>query len=192
MNRVTYKKEDSDIAIGSVWKSNTGIVAILSIDAGLEHLSISHKDRLPTYEEMKEARYQLMSQNINVAQIFPPKENFINVHDYCLHLWELNESEYNRNSTNTSNAPEIVSYLENVGIVDNISKTVIFPFNAENLKGESSGTIRDLVKGINVAGIKFMYINGIITAAPNFIDNERFNNAKRYTSYAELTSDIFP
>ena len=64
-------------------------VIIVSIDAGKWHLSISHKKRLPTYEELKESRYRFIPDNCYMAQIFPPKSEFVNVHPFCLHLFEL-------------------------------------------------------------------------------------------------------
>jgi hypothetical protein len=53
------------------------------------HLSISHPRRLPTYAEMKRARYQFLPNNVDMAQLFPPTEEFVNLHERCLHLWEI-------------------------------------------------------------------------------------------------------
>jgi len=61
----------------------------ISIDGGRWHMSISHHNRLPTYEELKGARYKLLDDNLNMAMIFPPKAEFVNVHPYCLHLWQV-------------------------------------------------------------------------------------------------------
>lgn len=69
-------------------------VIIVSKDGGLWHLSISAKDRLPTYEELKAARYKYMAGCRYVAQIFPPPEEFVNLHPNVLHLWELGPSEW--------------------------------------------------------------------------------------------------
>lgn len=63
---------------------------ILSIDHGMHHLSISHANRLPTYDELKHVRYTLLKHVKYMAQIFPPTNEFVNVHPYCLHLWEIN------------------------------------------------------------------------------------------------------
>jgi hypothetical protein len=68
-----------------------GCNVYVSRDAGLLHLSISRKDRLPSYDEVKSARYQFMSEAKYVVQIFPPEEDFVNVHEFCLHLWEPKE-----------------------------------------------------------------------------------------------------
>lgn len=65
-----------------------GCNVIVSKDAGLWHLSISRKNRLPSYDDLKEARYRFMPDIEYVVQIFPPKKDFVNLHEYCLHLWE--------------------------------------------------------------------------------------------------------
>lgn len=62
---------------------------MISIDGGKYHMSISCEDRLPTYEEIKKARYELLPDEIYMAEIFPPKAEFVNVHPYCRHLWQI-------------------------------------------------------------------------------------------------------
>lgn len=68
-------------------------VIIVTRDNGLWHLSMSCRDRLPTYDELKAARYKYLAGCRYVAQIFPPPEEFVNVHPYCIHLWELGSNE---------------------------------------------------------------------------------------------------
>ena len=70
-----------------------GCTVVVTKDAGLWHLSISHPSRLPKYEEIKEARYKLLPDVHYAAQIFPPEDEFVNVHLYCIHLWELGKDE---------------------------------------------------------------------------------------------------
>lgn len=62
---------------------------IVSIDHGEWHLSISTPTASPSYKEIKEARYKYLPNDITVAQLFPPKEEFVNLHPYCHHLWEV-------------------------------------------------------------------------------------------------------
>lgn len=45
------------------------------------------------YYELKEIRYKFMPNNMHVAQIFPPREEFVNVHPNCFHLWELDNNQ---------------------------------------------------------------------------------------------------
>jgi hypothetical protein len=62
---------------------------IVSIDDGLWHLSISTHDCSPSYNEIKEARYKYIPDDVTMAQLFPPKSEFVNIHPYCHHLWEI-------------------------------------------------------------------------------------------------------
>lgn len=70
-----------------------GSQVIVSLDDGLWHMSISFPNRLPTYDELKKARYKYLPEVHYAAQIFPPESEFVNVHPYCIHLWELGEKE---------------------------------------------------------------------------------------------------
>ena len=71
---------------------------IVSIDNGEWHLSISTKKALPSYKEMKVARYKYCPDEIYMAEIFPPKQEFVNVHQYTRHLWQIdiNKSNYKK------------------------------------------------------------------------------------------------
>lgn len=62
----------------------------ISKDAGQWHLSIAHPSRYPTYDEIKEARYEFTPNKATMAMIFPPKEEFVNIHQNCFHLWQIN------------------------------------------------------------------------------------------------------
>jgi len=52
------------------------------------HLSISHPDRYPTWEEIKKARYQLLPLDIVMVQVLPPPGDYVNIHPNTFHLWE--------------------------------------------------------------------------------------------------------
>lgn len=65
------------------------------------HLSISHASelvapsgdplltRLPTWEEIKEARYVFTPPDKYMAIIIPPKPEYVNVHPTVMHLYEV-------------------------------------------------------------------------------------------------------
>jgi hypothetical protein len=53
------------------------------------HLSISRTDRLPSWEELRDARYELVPDGVTMAMLLPPRSQYVNVHDYCLHLYEV-------------------------------------------------------------------------------------------------------
>jgi ribosomal protein L37E len=56
-------------------------------DERWRHLSISHRSRIPNYEEVKAARYCFFPAEAEVVQVFPPEAEFVNCHPFCLHLW---------------------------------------------------------------------------------------------------------
>jgi hypothetical protein len=68
-----------------------GTRVIVSQDAGYWHMSISHPNRYPTFDEIRDARYEFMPDNIVAAMLYPPKSEYINVHPNCFHLWEIKE-----------------------------------------------------------------------------------------------------
>ena len=66
------------------------------------HLSMSHPSntilspigslapsRLPTWDEIKDARYKFCPDSSYMAMILPPKAEFINLHPTTMHLYEV-------------------------------------------------------------------------------------------------------
>lgn len=53
------------------------------------HLSISCESRYPTWEEIKAARYDLVPNEVTMAMILPPKQEYVNIHPNCFHLYEI-------------------------------------------------------------------------------------------------------
>ncbi|WP_278752555.1 DUF7694 domain-containing protein [Alistipes putredinis] len=68
--------------------SYKGMFVIIAIEDGKWHLSVSAKQPLGYYQ-LKEIRYEFLPNDIHMAQIFPPREEFVNVHQNCFHLWEI-------------------------------------------------------------------------------------------------------
>jgi hypothetical protein len=59
----------------------------------LWHLSISCRDRHPTWDEIKTARYRLLDPTLCFGMLLPPPEFYINVpaQDHVFHLWEVTD-----------------------------------------------------------------------------------------------------
>ena len=53
------------------------------------HLSISCEHRYPNWEGIKAARYDLIPNEVTMAMILPPKEEYVNLHPNCFHLHEI-------------------------------------------------------------------------------------------------------
>lgn len=68
------------------------LVFVSRSDAGW-HLSISHPDRYPTWDEIKQARYQLVPHDVTMAMILPPPGEYVNLHENCFHLWQIEDPD---------------------------------------------------------------------------------------------------
>jgi len=67
------------------------------------HLSISHvtpfvgpsgkpfPGRYPTWDEIRDARYDLMPDKITAAMLLPPKAEYVNIHPTTFHLHQIEE-----------------------------------------------------------------------------------------------------
>ena len=79
-NMAVYRNEDSTIAV------------ICSEDntpkwGWLKHVSISRADRFPSWEEILEIKEQLFG-DVDCMMIMPKKEDYVNVHQFCFHVWK--------------------------------------------------------------------------------------------------------
>jgi hypothetical protein len=52
-----------------------------------EHVSVSYKDRCPTWDEMCKIKSLFWDAEDTVMQLHPPESEWINNHPYCLHLF---------------------------------------------------------------------------------------------------------
>jgi hypothetical protein len=51
------------------------------------HVSMSRKDRLPSYDDMKHVKAVFVGNDRYAIQVFPPASQHVNIHQFCLHLW---------------------------------------------------------------------------------------------------------
>ena len=70
------------------------LFAIASDGEGWEHVSVSRKDRTPTWEEMCTVKNLFWEDEDVVIQFHPAKSQYINNHPYCLHLWRRADAQY--------------------------------------------------------------------------------------------------
>lgn len=69
---------------------------IVSIDGGDRHLSISHRDRYPTWDEILEARNWYFPEEMEVVMVLARKSEYVNIHKNCFHLWQSKCGEEGR------------------------------------------------------------------------------------------------
>lgn len=60
---------------------------IFSTGGGWEHVSVSFNHRCPTWEEMCEIKRMFFHPDEVVVQYHPAESEYVNNHQYCLHLW---------------------------------------------------------------------------------------------------------
>lgn len=63
------------------------MVIVASDGEGWEHVSCSFGDRTPTWEEMCQVKDLFWGKEDCVLQFHPPKSEYVNMHNYTLHLW---------------------------------------------------------------------------------------------------------
>lgn len=51
------------------------------------HLSISRRSRVPSWEDLTGARDDLLPADRYAYQVLPPRDRWVSIHPYCLHLW---------------------------------------------------------------------------------------------------------
>jgi hypothetical protein len=70
-----------------------GLLVLVTKDppGDLWHLSISHRNRYPVWDEIKAARYDLVPNNVMMAMLLPPKEEYVDLHPNTFHLHEIRE-----------------------------------------------------------------------------------------------------
>ena len=91
--RVTGGPMQSDISSGFngaffiPLKSGETVQVVCSNGGGWDHVSVSLLERCPTWDEMCEVKDLFWSEHEAVIQIHPPRQQYINNHPFCLHLW---------------------------------------------------------------------------------------------------------
>lgn len=70
---------------------NDGLRVLVSKDAGRWHLSVSRNDRLPSWLELVECRYRFVPDEVYMVQCLPPRDFWVNEHEFCLHLFETQD-----------------------------------------------------------------------------------------------------
>lgn len=63
------------------------MIVIASDGFGWEHVSVSHPDRCPVWEEMCIIKDLFWDEDDAVMQLHPAKSEYINNCSTCLHLW---------------------------------------------------------------------------------------------------------
>lgn len=83
----TMLKVNGSLDIKAFQKGDLKI--LVSTDEGRIHMSISHATRYPAWDEIRDARYALLPLGKHFVMALPPPQNYVNLHPFVFHLWEL-------------------------------------------------------------------------------------------------------
>ena len=64
------------------------MTVIWSYGGGWEHISMDGKTRTPTWEEMCNLKDMFFHDDECCVQYHPPKSEYVNNAEYCLHIWK--------------------------------------------------------------------------------------------------------
>jgi len=52
------------------------------------HVSLSRRDKLPTWEELKRVKDAFLGAEVVALQVLPKASLYVNLHPFVLHLWQ--------------------------------------------------------------------------------------------------------
>ena len=80
---------DSGNGCFKVFVNGRSFFVIASNGGGWDHVSVTIKsgNRCPTWEEMCSIKDMFFLPEECVLQYHPAKKDYVNIHQYCLHLW---------------------------------------------------------------------------------------------------------
>lgn len=87
-----YKNVETDLVsklkvdVHSVKASDKCLVSLTKIK-GWEHLSVSHKNKIPSWMCMQEMKELFFNDNEECFQIHPKADDYVNNSEYTLHIW---------------------------------------------------------------------------------------------------------
>lgn len=70
------------------------MTVVWSFNGGWEHVSVSYSKRTPTWDEMCKVKDMFWNDNETVVQYHPPKSEYVNLHEHCLHLWRQKNTDF--------------------------------------------------------------------------------------------------
>lgn len=95
-NRIIMNESgiDGGCARAYLTRNNPPVAIIYSWGGYWDHVSVSFRDRCPTWEEMCQVKDIFFNDDECVVQYHPPKNEYVNNHPYCLHLWKWQKGEF--------------------------------------------------------------------------------------------------
>lgn len=80
--------------------SRGNLRAIVGDGLGWEHVSVSTQKRCPTWDEMCMVKDLFWDEDDIVVQYHPRKDEYVDCHPFCLHMWRPTEKKMPTPPTN--------------------------------------------------------------------------------------------
>ena len=87
---ITHGEFGKGNGIFKVFVSGKSFFVIASNGGGWDHVSVSKKNRIPTWDEMCAIKDMFFEPEEVDVQYHPKQSEYVNNHPYCLHLWRPN------------------------------------------------------------------------------------------------------
>ena len=95
-----YTDEGSFMGIARVYRNKgQGLLVLVSVATKNDghkvlHVSLSRRSRIPSWEDVKRVKNAFIGEDKEAYHVIPSMDDYINMHQFCLHLWhELDETE---------------------------------------------------------------------------------------------------
>ena len=75
---------------GNGWVTISGkmLFVVFSFGGGWDHVSVSLKNRCPTWDEMCVVKDVFFDKEECCIEYHPAEKDYVNFHPYCLHIWK--------------------------------------------------------------------------------------------------------
>jgi hypothetical protein len=92
---INYFGNEGDETCGAfeVPYKNYRLLALASSGASWDHVSVSLKKRIPSWEQMNFIKDLFFYEEETVMQLHPPKSQYVDNCSNCLHLWRPHDVE---------------------------------------------------------------------------------------------------
>ena len=88
-----WEEFDPKIPLARAWiNSELGLKVLVTSDVMDDgsrwlHVSVSRRDRIPSWNDLKETKDMFIGRNAEAIQVLPRDRDYVNLHPFCLHLW---------------------------------------------------------------------------------------------------------
>jgi len=89
----TVEGENGVFVFNSPWGP---VRCIAASGDGWDHVSVSHPDKIPNWEIMCRVKAMFFGGSRTAMQLHPPEVDYVNCHQFVLHLWAPLEGEIPR------------------------------------------------------------------------------------------------